>query len=92
MLEPDTWEKFLFVCSAQKLHSTSVIPKLGWWETDIHRYNPIKRFDELGDEREKLAVEETVVVVDHKVVYAELKNISFWSELLLEVSLYLQFK
>ena len=40
-------EKFLFLCSAKTL-TDNTNSKLGWWEGDANKFEPIKRYSELA--------------------------------------------
>ena len=71
-------EKFLFLCSTKTL-TNSNLPNFGWWETDVHRFDPIKQFTDPQDE-ENDTTSTADLLIDGQRIYLELKNI--WSELL----------
>ena len=72
-------EKFLFLCSAKKMHETTNIDQLEWWECStqkVVKHNEINNEDQFNIITDK-SVE---ILINKSMVYKALKNI--WSELL----------
>ena len=75
-------EKFLFVCSAKKLHGTTSANQLEWWECDTQNFQPTNKHNEITSE-DQVSIntnKEVEVSINESMIYKELENI--WSELL----------
>ncbi|XP_028402765.1 uncharacterized protein LOC114525576 [Dendronephthya gigantea] len=79
-------EKFLFLCSS-KLTSDAkkyaeISSSLGWWETDIGRFDTVQKADELQDELDDDESASQLKDKGYQAIFEELKKI--WTELLEE--------
>ena len=72
-------EKFLFLCSAKPL-TDNTNSKLGWWESDANKFEPIKRYSELAEDEMGTATGIDDLPIDRQAVEMELKRI--WVQLL----------
>ena len=75
-------EKFLFICSAKKLHGATSNNQLEWWECVTQKLQPANKHNEITNE-DQVSINTNKgaeVLINESMIYKELENI--WSELL----------
>ena len=75
-------EKFLFICSAKKLHEVTSDNQLEWWECVPQKFQPANTHSHITNEDQVSinTTKEAEVSINESMIYKELETI--WSELL----------